>query len=925
MTAASTANLVDALRQFHLLEAAQLDEVSRDLQARCPESRALARELVQRGWLTPYQVNQLFQDRARDLLLGSYVLLERLGEGGMGAVFKARNWKLGKIVALKVILKERLANPDAVRRFHHEIRAAAQLNHPNIVLAYDADQVADTHFFAMEYVKGTDLSQLVKQSGPLPVAQACDFIRQAALGLQHAHERGLIHRDIKPSNLLVTSGVSAVVKVLDLGLARLQGASTAETSGSLTESGAVMGTPDYIAPEQARDSHDVDIRADLYSLGCTFYFLLTGQAPFPTGTLTAKLLAHQMDEAKPVELLRPGVPAEVSAVVRKLMAKKPADRYQTPGALAAALEGLARGLPAAGIVDDRTLATGGHGMAAAGPDTLASALAALGTADTTEAPDSPRRLRQQAEQRRWLRINLAGGAVLLGLLVLVLALMFWQGDRPAGSPSAATGPSVLADEAGDAFNDWCESVAKLPADKQVQAIARKLKERNPRFDGKVKPTITNGMVTGLHFLTDNVTDLVPVRALAGLKTLSCNYSDGGKSKLADLGPLKGMALDQLVIHGGLIADLAPLKGMPLTSLQCNGNQKFSDLSPLQGMKLRTLDIAYNGKVSDLSPLQEMPLTSLRIDANPVSDLSPLKGMKLTSLYCYNTKVSDLSPLQGMPLTFLSCWRTGVSDLAPLKGMKLTTLLCSETKVADLTPLQGMPLTSLNCDGTRIADLAPLKGMPLKSLNCIGTRIADLAPLEGMSLIALSCDSTRVTDLKPLQGMPLTHLQFYGTPVADLTPLKGMPLTKLGFGGTKVADLSPLQGMRLTQLHCGGTQVTDLAPLKGMPLTNFACQGTKVADLGPLKGMPLTYLYCGGTPVSDLTPLTGMPLTTLLCKESKVTDLAPLKGMPLEELACDFKPERDTEIVRSLKTLKKINDKPAAQFWKEAGNPPAPKP
>jgi serine/threonine-protein kinase len=336
MPIASVASLIEALRQRQLLGPAQLEEVANHLQLLFPEPRALARELVQRGWLTPYQVNQLFLGRDQGLVLGNYVLLERLGEGGMGAVFKARHVKLGRVVALKLIRKERLDNPDFVRRFHREVQAAAQLTHPNIVLAYDADQAGDAHFLAMELVEGTDLGKVVKQHGPLPVAAACDYVRQAALGLQHAFEKGLVHRDIKPANLLLT--VNGVVKVLDLGLARLASVeSFLEPSTTLTQEGAVMGTPDFIAPEQARDSHSADIRADIYSLGCTLYFLLTGKVPFPGGSLTEKLLKHQLDAPRPLRGLRAEVPPAVAAVVDKLMAKRPEDRYQSPAEVAAAL------------------------------------------------------------------------------------------------------------------------------------------------------------------------------------------------------------------------------------------------------------------------------------------------------------------------------------------------------------------------------------------------------------------------------------------------------------------------------------------------------------------------------------------------------------------------------------------------------------
>src|SRR3984885_11376705 len=194
MAVSTTATLVDALRQYRLLEAAQLEEV-KSLQIRFPDPKALAGELIRRGWLTPYQANQLLLGRAQELLLGSYVLLERLGEGGMGQVFKARNWKLGRIVAIKLIRKDRLSAREAVRRFHREIRVVAALSHPNIVHAFDADEVTGAHLLVMEYVDGAiDLARLVAQSGPLPVTQACDCIRQAALGLQHAFERGLVHR-----------------------------------------------------------------------------------------------------------------------------------------------------------------------------------------------------------------------------------------------------------------------------------------------------------------------------------------------------------------------------------------------------------------------------------------------------------------------------------------------------------------------------------------------------------------------------------------------------------------------------------------------------------------------------------------------------------------------------------------------------------
>jgi serine/threonine protein kinase len=287
----SVASLVDSLRDTGILDPAQMEEVAHALQARFANHHDLAEELVLRGWLTAYQAEQILLGRGPDLLLGSYLLLDCLGQGGMGHVFKARHRTMNRVVAVKVIRKERLADDNAIERFRREARAAARLVHPNIVYVYDFDRVNETHFLVMQFVAGTDLAKLVKANGPLPVNKARNYIRQVALALQHAHEHGLVHRDIKPSNLLLTTK-GEEVKVLDFGLALFQHVSgMEETASELTFTGQVMGTPDYMAPEQALESHEVDIRADIYSLGCTFYYLLTGQPPFPGGPWRRKSYA----------------------------------------------------------------------------------------------------------------------------------------------------------------------------------------------------------------------------------------------------------------------------------------------------------------------------------------------------------------------------------------------------------------------------------------------------------------------------------------------------------------------------------------------------------------------------------------------------------------------------------------------------------
>lgn len=265
-----------------------------------------------------------------------YEILEKLGEGGMGAVYKARHMRLKKIVALKVLPRDRELKPEVIARFEREMEAVGKLEHPHLVRAMDAGEFDGTHFLVMEYVDGVDLSQLVKLQGPLSLADACELIRQAAVGLQHIHEQGLVHRDIKPSNLMLAP--SGAIKILDLGLALLGG--DGSSGRELTTTGQMMGTLDYMAPEQGGDTHRVDIRADIYSLGSTLYKLLAGVAPFGDpkfDTPVKKLMALAVQDPLPIEERRSDVPADLAAVIQRMLAKEPDERYATPAELERAL------------------------------------------------------------------------------------------------------------------------------------------------------------------------------------------------------------------------------------------------------------------------------------------------------------------------------------------------------------------------------------------------------------------------------------------------------------------------------------------------------------------------------------------------------------------------------------------------------------
>lgn len=346
MAAVTTDNYLAVIEKSNLLSAEQLIEARQEAGEAGADAdvKTVAKRLVKRGLLTRWQAEQLLAGRTT-MFLGKYKLLERIGKGGMGAVYKAEHTVMGRTVALKVMAQALLNNTTAVARFHREVQAAAALNHPNIVSAYDADCVDKTHFLVMEYVRGRELKNWLDERGPLPIAWTCECIRQTALGLQHAHEHGMVHRDIKPSNLLVTSDSPdgpPVVKILDMGLARF--VSSTKEDGGLTQSGQLMGTPDYIAPEQAEDTKRADIRADIFSLGCTLYQLLTGQLPYPGETIMAKLMARVNSTPSPIRSLRADIPTGLESAITKMLATDPSDRQQTPAEVAAELEPFAGGL-----------------------------------------------------------------------------------------------------------------------------------------------------------------------------------------------------------------------------------------------------------------------------------------------------------------------------------------------------------------------------------------------------------------------------------------------------------------------------------------------------------------------------------------------------------------------------------------------------
>jgi Leucine-rich repeat (LRR) protein len=776
--------------------------------------------------------------------LDHYEILEVIGRGGMGVVLRARDTKLERIVAIKVLAAPLAASGTARQRFAREARAAAAIRNEHVIDIHAVRADAPVPYLVMEFIDGCNLEALIRRSGPLEVKEVLRIGLQVARGLAAAHQQGLIHRDVKPANILLENGVQRV-KLTDFGLAR------AANDASLTQTGLIAGTPLYMAPEQAA-GEPIDPRADLFSLGSVLYELCTGRPAFRAPTTVAVIRRVCDETPQPIREVNLDIPEPLSQLIGRLHAKKPAHRPASAQGIADELTGLLADISVGQVPNvpaDRArwnYAPRGRRLWAAAALVLLALFLGLGEVTgvtnvrgTVIRLFSPEGTLVVEVDDPDVRVTVDGADVVItgagakeirlkpgnynveaskhGKVVRQQLVTVTRNGRrlvritkeAAGHLSDVPAPKARRKRAPQ--EAWEKSVAALPADKQVEAVARRLKKRNPRFDGRVVPTIRDGVVIGLAFNTNMVSDLAPVRALTRLESLDCSGTANRLGMVSDLSPLRGLPLKKLAFPDNQVSDLAPLRGMPLKVLSFQRNVAVKDLTPLRGMPLERLDCSYTN----------------------VADLSPLKGMKLKSLSCGQTLVSKLAPLRGLRLRSLNCGCTQVADLSPLRGMPLTVLICFETPVSDLAPLKGMRLQMLALQAVEGADLAPLRGMPLKGLDLYGAR--------------------RVSNLRALKGMPLVYLNLSFLPVSDLSVL---------------ASLKSLQ-----------------------------------------------HLVLEDVPVTDLTPLRGLPVQRLGITGTRVTDLTPLKGLPLYHLVLNYRPE-DEKILRSLPGLTEINNKPAANFWKE---------
>jgi len=606
-------------------------------------TKALAQELMKQGKLTRYQAIMLCQGRSKGMVVaGNYIIQDKIGQGGMGMVFKALSRRLNRVIALKVLPPSFAQKTNAVQRFQREVQAVARLSHANIVSSFDAGEDKGVYFLAMEFVDGTDLSRLVKQQGTLSPEAAVACLLQAARGLEYAHAAGIIHRDIKPGNLLLAQPTPAqptgLLKILDMGLARFE--EGAEDANELTQTGTMVGTCDYVAPEQAINSKNADQRSDIYSLGCTLYFLLTGKVMYAGDTAMEKLLAHREQPIPALRAARPEVSRKLEAVYQRMVAKAADQRYRTMTEVIADLEGCATGDEPA-----RSLAAwvqrAFNGLKA--PQDKGEKDAAADSKPTHEATvaDGP-----QPRHRRVAALAVAA-AMLLGGLLLIVSLAGSSAEQAAVStappPPAPTGqgetvgkrpPTDPARPDHEVDEGWIKATANLNSKLQFKHVLDKMRELNPGMRGRpfsLEPRFdTYGQLIAIGIDTDNVTAVWPLRAFTHLQSLRCSGSKNSPGKLTDLSQLQGLHLHTLLLgrNPGL-TDLRPLKNMPLRHLAIPQTQ-VSDLSPLEHAPLEHLDIT-DTQVRELRPVRHMPLRFLQSRGSPISDLSPLRNLKLEAV------------------------------------------------------------------------------------------------------------------------------------------------------------------------------------------------------------------------------------------------------------------------------------------------------
>jgi len=835
LTVKSLEEFVETIVASRLMSRAEVDAVLNATDEPPQSVEAAAKLLIEQGRLTEYQANCLRRGKKHGLVLGNYEILSKLGEGGMGMVFKARHRRMKRNVALKVLPPSLIDSADALGRFHREVEAAAKLTHPNIAAAFDADDADGVHFLVMEYVDGPNLSAYIKRVGPIPVAAALRLIGQAARGLAHAHGQGVIHRDIKPGNLLIDSG--GAVKILDMGLARLNAdLEVGEELTELTQSGRVMGTVDYMAPEQAVDAKRVDHRADIYSLGCTLFFLVAGRGMSPEGTLTQKLLWHQNQPPESLQEVEPDLPDQVELLYQRMVAKKPEDRQQSMEELCDEIDAALETLSSAGLED---LPLIGPAMRDAGASTRGSIIR-----DNATMVDRPTRTDMGAAggpadaakpARRWVTFaGMGGGAAVLGIVAAL-----WLGGIFGGRASNddAPGQTARAEQPGGKLPSPASSTdgdpeSKTPDNKSTAPDGGKSQpsqdgppQQGPPQDGGKKddppqgePSTDDPPQEGLPDDDAGKSDLPPEDVVAKKADppqpvvpykdfLTWVFRQTGRATIdAGEGPATVAALSELP------SSTFRLIGVDLsdTAVRDDDLARLGEAKELVDLDLSNTAVTDTGLVyvRQLSGLRSLDLSRTRISDEGLQHLAKL--LSLLDLRLEYTRIADagikrLTPLKSrlekLYLTGAPLRDEGLQVLEDFTALKL--LVINDTFVSDAAydRLHDLrPDLAIKWDGHDIQ-----RGVAHKLLEK-GGNLSLVVVLTGQEF----ADVSRRSDL-PQRRFLVKRVDMSRRPNVDDADLE------------LIAKLSGLE-----ELLLGGTGITELG-LKHL----FALKSLTLVDLGSL--------------------------------------------------------------------------------------------
>jgi len=820
--------------------------------------------------------------------IGDFELITKLGEGGMGAVYKARQVMLDRVVALKVLPPKLARDAEFAQRFMREARATAKLNHPNIVSGIDVGQADGYFYFAMELVEGETLKQRFDRTGPLSEKEAARIGAAIASALAHAHASDLIHRDVKPENILLARDETP--KLADLGLAK----DALEGDASLTATGMALGTPNYIAPEQAEGSRKIDGRADIYSLGCTLYHVLTGHTPFDGTSPAVVMLKHLRDKIAHPQSRRAELSDDFCAVLERMLARAKEDRYPSMAAAQVHLEALAAGEPLnlAPLPAAQSNFSGGPKKAAL---TRMSRAQGKATRDDHEEHPHSRRSDSQVKAR-----GVSPMAVLLGVGVLmtVLALYFvLRKDNsssaqnpappttPSGTPPAT--PQTSVSPSIPSVRPAPPPVAPPPAPPQPPLPNPVQPPPPPPVRAEWKPIFDHSN----DFLDpsckvaweyrDGAIWLVPKAPNQAAKTLAefddaeirfrfepknlddayfaVRLGNGANSQIVfntvQLRKLEGQANELIFTCAG-----------PKVTATLNGNPIEVDA---RGARARgALQFNAHGQCLKLTALDYRPLPPQGQALAPAA-FDPEKSTPEQIVMYLRQKLTEANPGP----------RSEEITYKESKG-KLIELTIPIATVHDITPLQALK------------ELKELKYLHLQGAQKRRSELSDISPLQGVALEYLELTFCKVSDVTPLLNMPLKTLHLTGTQINDLAPLKTLKLERLSVGCTQIADLKPLEEMRtLNWLAINSTQITDLSPLKKLPLVVLNMCENKISDLAPLKGLALRECYLDANPVTDFSPLYEMPLKNIVLQD----------------------PRAQIGWLKNIKTLEFINNQPAGEI------------